>query len=267
MASHVQTGLGLVLRAVVELTFVNLCWQSAELMPARCRVYGKPCVPCADWTWLGSGSRGLGRPSIASADKVESWLGLVGSADKVKSWLGLIGSADCYSRKLVGPTSFAPAIYQAMRIVAAKGNQYHILLLVADGQVTRPTDMKKGQLSRQEKETIDAIVSARQARDNLPLSIIMVGVGDGPWEVMRDFDDALPARRFDNFQFVNFTEILQQRWTDYTHMEARFALRALMEIPEQYKKLSLMGSPINDNLQRLISKIPPPLDPPAPAKW
>ena len=34
-----------------------------------------------------------------------------------------------------GPTSFAPIIEMAMTVVESSGGQYHVLLIIADGQV------------------------------------------------------------------------------------------------------------------------------------
>lgn len=39
---------------------------------------------------------------------------------------------------LLGPTSFAPIIEMAMTIVEQSGGQYHVLLIIADGQVCVP---------------------------------------------------------------------------------------------------------------------------------
>ncbi|GMH34196.1 hypothetical protein BSKO_02030 [Bryopsis sp. KO-2023] len=133
--------------------------------------------------------------------------------------------------QLSGPTSFAPILRQAMRTVLENGNEYHILVIVADGQVT-PSCYQ---------DTVDAIVLASK----LPLSIVMIGVGDGPWADMEKFDDELPARAFDNFQFVNFAKVMGQAavYREEEKKEAHFATHALMEIPEQYgciQKLRLM---------------------------
>ncbi|XVF14847.1 hypothetical protein REPUB_Repub09cG0096500 [Reevesia pubescens] len=132
--------------------------------------------------------------------------------------------------KLAGPTSFAPIINAAIDIVDESNGQYHVLVIIADGQVTRNPDTPLGRLSPQEQETVDSIVSA----SHYPLSIILVGVGDGPWDSMQQFDDNISHRAFDNFQFVNFTKIMSEN-TETSKKEAAFALAALMEIPYQYK--------------------------------
>jgi len=125
---------------------------------------------------------------------------------------------------LAGPTSFAPIIREAIRITKEQKG-YNILLIIADGQVTNV------------EENMRAIVECSK----YPISIILIGVGDGPWDLMEEFDDGLPTRNFDNFQFVNFTEEM----TKYGGNEVHFAMSALMEIPDQFleiKKLNLFNN-------------------------
>jgi len=119
-----------------------------------------------------------------------------------------------------GPTSFAPLINASLDIVK-KENSYHILIIIADGQVDAV------------KATTDAIVEA----SNFPLSIICVGVGDGPWELMREFDDKLPTRKFDNFQFVPYYDTMVRA----ENRDITFSVAALQEIPEQYKSIKELG--------------------------
>ncbi|KAJ3671737.1 hypothetical protein LUZ60_007816 [Juncus effusus] len=156
--------------------------------------------------------------------------------------------------RLSGPTSFAPIVEMAMTIVEQSGGQYHVLVIIADGQVTRSINTESGQLSSQEQKTVDSIVTASQ----FPLSIILVGVGDGPWDMMHEFDDNIPSRSFDNFQFVNFTEIMSKK-VSQIRKETEFALAALMEVPLQYKATLELGI-----LGRVMAKSPDrvPLPPP-----
>eukprot|EP00884_Botryococcus_braunii_P021728 jgi/Botrbrau1/8239/Bobra.0392s0034.1 len=160
--------------------------------------------------------------------------------------------------KLAGPTSFAPIIYQALRLIAENGH-YHILVIIADGQVTRGSDTRSNAWSPDEQATVDAIVAASE----YPLSIILVGVGDGPWDVMKAFDDRLPARRFDNFQFVNFTGLRAETQREpQARRDALFALRALMEIPDQYQLIGRLGLFGRRPPPSVLHKGLPPLGPP-----
>eukprot|EP00918_Siedleckia_nematoides_P062727 GHVU01136719.1.p1 GENE.GHVU01136719.1~~GHVU01136719.1.p1 ORF type:complete len:242 (-),score=18.28 GHVU01136719.1:7-732(-) len=129
--------------------------------------------------------------------------------------------------KLQGPTSFAPLIREAINIVRAQ-RAYHILVIVADGAVTPDSEF-----TQPTSATRQAIVEA----SNYPLSIVMVGVGDGPWDMMHEFDDGLPDRKFDNFQFVDFFDVMKGNQVSTEAMEVAFAMAALQEIPEQYQAI------------------------------
>jgi len=163
---------------------------------------------------------------------------------------GLVGCTQRYQDiaktvRLAGPTSFAPLIRQAVKLVR-ETNEYHILLIVADGQVS----------SGQVQETKRAIIEASQ----YALSIVMVGVGDGPWELMDHFDDDLPERRFHNFQFVEFSKVFDKYPAE--RRDAAFATHALMEVPDQYRAVKRLGLLREGRSIPLFREPPKPCSPP-----
>lgn len=146
---------------------------------------------------------------------------------------------------LAGPTSFAPLIRQAISIVR-ETNEYHILVIIADGQVSAVDT----------QATAAAIVEA----SNYSLSIVMVGVGDGPWGLMDKFDDELPERQFDNFQFVDFSDVFKKYPKEKA--ETAFATHALMEIPDQYRAILQLGLLDGRRPKPSFRPVPKPLGPP-----
>merc|ERR1719487_2983939 len=163
---------------------------------------------------------------------------------------GLVGCEQRYKEiakvaTLAGPTSFAPLINQAIKTVR-ETNEYHILLIIADGQVSN--------------EEVEATTKAIVEASNYALSIVMIGIGDGPWDLMDKFDDELPERRFDNFQFVDFNSV----FTKYPleRREAAFATHALMEVPEQYQAVKRLRLLSHGAASASIKSVPAPLQPP-----
>eukprot|EP00439_Symbiodinium_sp_Y106_P023032 s6137_g2.t2 len=127
---------------------------------------------------------------------------------------------------LSGPTSFAPLIYKAIEVVSQNGNEQHILLILADGAVT-------------DDACCEATRQALVLASDYPLSIVMIGVGDGPWDVMKEFDDALPSRFV---PFAKFQALLESgRPRQCRLAEAAFALCALQEVPAQRAAMRQLG--------------------------
>ena len=137
--------------------------------------------------------------------------------------------------KLYGPTNFSPVINSRCDAIEGelqKRNQqgtqampwvYHILLIITDGEIT---DMDA---------TIRAVVRA----SNLPMSIIIVGVGsgcdfnnmkalDGDNHVLRDDNGRQAAR--DIVQFVAMKDVMRPGQADY---RAELARELLAELPAQ----------------------------------
>jgi len=141
---------------------------------------------------------------------------------------GTQGILDAYykclsSVELSGPTNFAPVIRKAcdksVYLKDIQKDEYVILLILTDGEIT---DMD---------ETIQVIVEASE----LPLSIIIVGLGDAKFDKMKQLDAdhiALKSKKTgkvaqrDLVQFVSFKE--------FKNEPELLAKHVLAEVPDQF---------------------------------
>jgi E3 ubiquitin-protein ligase RGLG len=125
---------------------------------------------------------------------------------------------------LAGPTSFGPIVTRAVEH-ALENKMLTILIILADGQVTSVRDTEM------------SIVEASKS----PLSIVCVGIGDGPWDEMRRFDDGLPTRKFDNFQFLELGQIQQSAAAEGKTLDEAFFCAAFEELPAQIESCKKLG--------------------------
>ena len=129
--------------------------------------------------------------------------------------------------KLYGPTNFSPVINHVAnfaRTYQANGNQYFVLLILTDGIIT----------------DLDATLAAIIAASDLPMSIIIIGVGDEDFSAMEalDSDDKLlrangrVAAR-DIVQFVELRKFLMGGPGGATWNKESLGKEVLAEIPKQ----------------------------------
>eukprot|EP01080_Neovahlkampfia_damariscottae_P004598 gene4598-7980_t len=121
--------------------------------------------------------------------------------------------------KFFGPTNFAPLITACSKIAGSfTGTEYFVLLILTDGEIT---DMDA---------TVDAIVKA----STLPMSIIIIGIGNEDFKNMIILDgddkalvsDGVRAKR-DIVQFVPFNQFKNES------LES-LAEEVLQEVPTQF---------------------------------
>ncbi|XP_074646733.1 copine-8-like isoform X2 [Tubulanus polymorphus] len=167
---------------------------------------------------------------------------------------GLNGLMAAYHRsvhnvQLYGPTNFTPVIDHVAKFAAAAvdGSNYFILLILTDGVITDYDQTKM------------AIIKASR----LPMSIIIVGVGNAEFEAMEDLDADNKRLHYnghyaerDIVQFVPFRDFM----TKYGSLsKAYLAKEVLAEVPNQVTQYMKMRGikPHPPPPAREIPELPP----------
>ena len=75
----------------------------------------------------------------------------------------------------------------------------------------------------------------------LPLAIVVIGVGDGPWDDLEELEFRMPPRRFDNWHFFSHTSL--KKTCNKSSFEAEFAQVVLGNLPDQATISTLTCTP------------------------
>ncbi|XP_042231401.1 copine-8-like isoform X2 [Homarus americanus] len=127
---------------------------------------------------------------------------------------------------LYGPTNFSPVINHVAKFARAHqdGNNYFVLLIITDGIITDMADTRK------------ALVDA----SNLPMSVIIIGVGKEDFSAMEQLDGddnrLSSGGRYAERDIVQFVELRRHLGQSASHSQfsqARLAKDVLAEIPQQ----------------------------------
>ena len=122
------------------------------------------------------------------------------------------------------PTSFAPIIQKAIEISQNMcGREVILLVILTDGQ-TQCFELDK-----------QAVIEA----SNHPISICVVGVGSGLFTNMIELDDMEGQRRFDNFQFVDYSKL--EGTLGGQSPELQLITAMFNELPEHFDVMRQLG--------------------------
>ena len=147
---------------------------------------------------------------------------------------------------LSGPMSFGASIRKTMALVkATKPMEFTICLILCDGEPNNKED------------TVKAIIEA----SSMPIAIVCVGLGDGPWKAMYEFDDGTMARKFDNFNFVCFNDVVAKAKEAGLSIAAALSKACLEEIPKAVRRVRAKRPSLLPSSPTSPTPPPPPLTP------
>jgi len=126
------------------------------------------------------------------------------------------------------PSSFGPVIRESIKLVK-ETNSYHVLVILTSGHIDNIEDTK---LALKEASLVS-------------LSIIVIGIGDGPFTQMYEFYQT-PQRAFENYHFISVAQVIKMEHggsIPKTQREVLLSCYILQEIPSQWTAIKKLGYP------------------------